>query len=54
MTDGVAFNEDYADPEAQIHRYSKQFWGDGAGGVLAALTALGPPRHAPVSRIARP
>ncbi|WP_353217743.1 serine hydrolase [Sandarakinorhabdus sp.] len=40
MVDGVGFDETYADPDAQIHRYSKHFWGDGGGGVLAALQAL--------------
>ncbi len=40
MTDGVAFDEDYADPAAQIHDYSRHFWGDGGGGVLAALARL--------------
>ena len=40
MTDGVAFDEDYADPAAQIHDYSRHFWGDGAGGTLAALRRL--------------
>ncbi len=40
MTDGVAFDEDYADSAAQIHDYSRHFWGDGGGGVLAALARL--------------
>lgn len=40
MVDGVGFDETYADPDAQIHCYSKHFWGDGGGGVLAALQAL--------------
>ena len=40
MIDGVAFDEDYANPDADIHRYSKHFWGDGTGGVSAALAAL--------------
>lgn len=40
MVDGVGFDETYADPDAQIHRYSRHFWGDGGGGVLAALQAL--------------
>jgi CubicO group peptidase (beta-lactamase class C family) len=40
MVDGVGFDENYADPDAQIHRYSRHFWGAGSGGVLAALQAL--------------
>lgn len=40
MVDGVGFDENYADPQAQIHRYSQHFWGNGSGGVLAALQAL--------------
>ncbi|WP_185965052.1 serine hydrolase domain-containing protein [Glacieibacterium frigidum] len=40
MVDGVPFDETYADDSAQIHHYSKHFWGDGEGGVLAALQAL--------------
>ncbi len=40
MVDGVGFDENYADHDAQIHRYSRHFWGAGEGGVLAALQAL--------------
>lgn len=40
MRDGVPFDENYADPDAQIHRYSRHFWGGGRGGVLAGLRAL--------------
>lgn len=42
MRDGVPFNEDYADPGADIHRYSQAYWGDDAGGVRAALRRLPP------------
>lgn len=42
MRDGVPFNEDYADPGADIHRYSQAYWGDDAGGVRAALRRLTP------------
>lgn len=37
MTDGVAFDERYAEPDAAIHRYSQHYWGRGAGGTLSAL-----------------
>lgn len=40
MADGVAFDENYGDPHAEIHRYSRHYWGTGAGGTLAALSAL--------------
>lgn len=40
MTDGAAFGEDYADPEADVHRYSAAYWGSATGGVLGALPAL--------------
>lgn len=40
MRDGVPFDEDYANPEAEIHRYSRHFWGTGHGGVAAALRGL--------------
>ncbi len=40
MTDGVAFDEHYTDPDAQIHVYSKAYWGSAAGGTRAALAAL--------------
>lgn len=40
MRDGVPFDEDYANPDAQIHNYSRHFWGSGEGGVLAGLRAL--------------
>jgi hypothetical protein len=46
MRDGVAFDEDYADPGAQIHRYSRHFWGAGEGGVATALALLETPRSA--------
>lgn len=50
MVDGVGFDETYADPDAPIHCYSQHFWGDGGGGVLAALQAL--PVARPVSGFA--
>jgi CubicO group peptidase (beta-lactamase class C family) len=40
MRDGVPFDEDYANPDAAIHHYSRYFWGEGRGGVEAALRAL--------------
>lgn len=42
MTDGVAFDEGYADPDAQVHRYSAAYWTPRAGhdGVLGALPGL--------------
>jgi CubicO group peptidase (beta-lactamase class C family) len=45
MTDGVRFNETYADPEADIHSYSSAYWGPKAGkpfvnGVNEALLSL--------------
>jgi CubicO group peptidase (beta-lactamase class C family) len=40
MRDGVPFNEDYGDPDAQIHSYSRHFWGAGEGGVVAALATF--------------
>lgn len=45
MTDGVAFEEDYATPDAAIHRYSAAYWGTQPGGVRPALAAMeGVPR----------
>lgn len=43
MEDGVDFDETYADPDAEIHAYSRHYWGAAAGGTLAGLAAL-PPR----------
>lgn len=40
MTDGVPFDETYSDPEAQIHIYSRAYWGDAADGVRAQIAAL--------------
>lgn len=42
MTDGTAFDEDYANPDADVHRYSAAYWtpAAGHGGVLAALPTL--------------
>lgn len=47
MRDGVAFDEGYGDPDAEIHRYSRHYWGGAPGGTLAALTALPPRSVAP-------
>jgi CubicO group peptidase (beta-lactamase class C family) len=41
MTDGVLFEEDYANPGAQIHLYSAAYWGTAEGGVRAALPHIG-------------
>ena len=46
MRDGVAFDEDYGNPGAAIHLYSRHFWGSGEGGVLAALRDLKAPTNA--------
>lgn len=40
MRDGIPFDEDYARADAQIHRYSRHYWGDASGGALAALKQL--------------
>lgn len=40
MTDGAAFDEDYANPHAEVHRYSAAYWGDSRGGVLGVLPSL--------------
>jgi CubicO group peptidase (beta-lactamase class C family) len=41
MTDGVAFDENYADANAQVHLYSAAYWtpAAGSGGALAKLSA---------------
>ena len=51
MTDGVAFDEDYANPDADIHRYSVNYWTPAlaSGGVRAALARLTGRDHAPGS-----
>ena len=41
MRDGVGFDENYADPDAEIHRYSAAYWGKAEGGVRAALPRIG-------------
>lgn len=41
MRDGVRFDEDYADPQAEIHLYSAAYWGGTPGGVQAALPGIG-------------
>lgn len=40
MRDGVSFDETYADPRAEIHSYSRHYWGGAPGGTLAALRGL--------------
>lgn len=42
MTDGAAFDEDYTNPDADVHRYSAAYWtpAAGHGGVLAMLPGL--------------
>lgn len=47
MRDGVAFNEDYADPAADIHRYSRAYWGDDPGGVRRRLGLIEANRRQP-------
>lgn len=51
MTDGVAFDEDYTNPGADVHRYSANYWTPALanGGVRAALTRLTGRNHAPGS-----
>jgi CubicO group peptidase (beta-lactamase class C family) len=41
MRDGVRFDENYADPDAEIHRYSAAYWGETEEGVRAALPRIG-------------
>ena len=40
MRDGVPFDETYADPHADIHRYSRGYWGNASGGARAQLARL--------------
>lgn len=42
MTDGTAFDEDYANPDAEVHRYSGAYWRPERGleGVAGALAKL--------------
>lgn len=47
MRDGVAFDESYADPDADIHVYSRGYWGDAQGGARARLAALPPQPRRP-------
>jgi CubicO group peptidase (beta-lactamase class C family) len=51
MTDGVAFDEDYANLNADVHRYSANYWTPALadGGVRAALARLNGRDHAPGS-----
>jgi len=41
MRDGVPFHESYDDADADIHRYSRHYWGEGAEGVEAGLLRFG-------------
>jgi CubicO group peptidase (beta-lactamase class C family) len=49
MTDGASFEEDYANADAQVHRYSAAYWtpAAGNGGVLPALAAFAERAGAP-------
>lgn len=42
MTDGVDFDENYADPGAQVHLYSRAYWNPAAGhaGMLGVLPTM--------------
>lgn len=40
MRDGMPFGEDYADARAEIHTYSRHYWGETQGGTLSALASL--------------
>lgn len=57
MVDGAAFDETYANPEAEIHTWSTAYWGPKTGqppsaGVYAALTGLTRRAAPPGSRFA--
>jgi CubicO group peptidase (beta-lactamase class C family) len=41
MRDGIRFDENYPDPDAQIHLYSAAYWGATEGGVRATLPQTG-------------
>ncbi len=49
MTDGVAFDEDYANPDADVHRYSASYWTPSLaeGGARATLSRLSERDHPP-------
>jgi CubicO group peptidase (beta-lactamase class C family) len=49
MTDGVTFDEDYANPDADVHRYSASYWtpAHADGGARATLARLAGRDHAP-------
>jgi CubicO group peptidase (beta-lactamase class C family) len=51
MTDGVAFNEDYGNPDADVHRYSASYWtpAQAKGGARATLARLTKREHRPGS-----
>jgi CubicO group peptidase (beta-lactamase class C family) len=49
MTDGVAFDENYGNPDAQVHHYSANYWTPAAaqGGARNALTRMTDRAHLP-------
>lgn len=49
MTDGVAFDENYADPDARVHHYSANYWTPAAaqGGARQALAQMVDRAHPP-------
>jgi CubicO group peptidase (beta-lactamase class C family) len=49
MTDGVAFDEDYANPDADVHRYSASYWtpAQAKGGARETLSRLTVTEHLP-------
>lgn len=51
MTDGVAFDEDYANGDADVHRYSASYWtpAKAIGGARETLTTLTTRCHLPGS-----
>lgn len=54
MTDGAAFDENYADPEADVHRYSAAYWTPAAGldGVYGQLSSIASRAAEPGARFA--
>jgi CubicO group peptidase (beta-lactamase class C family) len=49
MTDGVTFDEEYSNPDADVHRYSASYWTPALadGGARATLARLADRDHAP-------
>ena len=49
MTDGVAFDEDYGNPDAGVHRYSASYWTPSLakGGAREALARMSAIDHSP-------